>query len=142
MERRHTFTRFSLRALPAGWSFRLVLLWICLLAVALTTAYALQMAAASMVSSVAADELDGSHQALDSHAIREQRGALVQAASMSSIRMVLITGEDATTGDRMQVECATTTDRYAEDALLVELKDLPDVAAGICNVANVPAVRP
>jgi hypothetical protein len=142
MERRHTLTSCSLRALPSGWSLSLVLSWICLVVVASTTAYGLELAAAAMVPSVAADELDRSDQAPDSHDIRELRGALLQAASTSSTGMVLITGQDATTGDRIQVECVTATDRIASDALLVELKDLPAVAAQVCNVANVLAVRP
>jgi hypothetical protein len=142
MERRHTLTSCLLRALPAGWSLRLVLSWICLVAVASTTAYGLELAAAAMVPSVATDELDGSNQALDGHDIRELRGALPQAASTSSTGMVLITGQDAAGGDRMQVECVTANDRIASDVLLVELKDLPAVAAQVCNVANVLAVGP
>src|SRR5207247_2611655 len=132
----------SFWAQPAGWSLSQVLPWICLLVVVSTTAYGLELVAASMVPPPATDRLGGSYQTLDGHDTRDQRSALLQAASMSSTRMVLITGEDATTGDRMQVECATTTDRFAEDALLVELKDFPDVASGICSVANAPAVRP
>jgi hypothetical protein len=141
MERRHTFTSCSFRALPVGWSLRLVLSWICLVVVASTTAHGLELAAAAMVPSIAADELDGSDQALDRHGIREQRGALPQAAHTSSTGMVLITGQDATTGDRMQVECVTASDRIASDALMVDLKDLLGVAAQVCNVPNATAVR-
>jgi hypothetical protein len=142
MERRHTFTSSSFWAPPAGWRLRLVLPWICLLVVASTTAYGLQLGAAATVSSAAADQLDGSYQALDGHGIGEQRGALLQAASTSSTGMILITGQDATTGDRMQMECITANDRIASDALLVELKDFPAIAAQVCNVAIAPAVRP
>jgi hypothetical protein len=142
MERRHTFTRCSLRALPTGWSLSLVLSWICLVVVASTTAYGLELAGAAMIPSVAADELDRGDQALDSHDIRELRGALPQAASASSTGMVLITGQDAVTGERMQVECVTANDRIASDMLQVELKDLSAVAAQVCNVANVLAERP
>ena len=142
MERRHTFTRCSLRALPTGWSLSLVLSWICLVVVASTTAYGLELAGAAMVPSVAADELDRGDQALDSHDIRELRGALPQPASTSSTGMVLITGQDAVTGERMQVECLTANDRIASDVLQVELKDLSAVAAQVCNVANVLAERP
>jgi hypothetical protein len=45
---------------------------------------------------------------------------------------VLITGYDATTGDRMQVQCVTDSDRLASDALLVDLNDLGHIAAKVC----------
>jgi hypothetical protein len=136
MERRRIRTSSSFWAQPAGWSVTQVLPWICLLVVVATTAFGLQLAAASMLPSPAADQLDGS-----GHDIREQRAAFLQAWPMSSTRMVLITGQDSATGDRMQVECLTTTDRYAEDALLLELKDLLHVVAQLCNGATASAVR-
>jgi hypothetical protein len=119
------------------WTLSQVLPWMCLLVVVSTTAYGPRLAAESTVPPRAADQLDRS-----SHDAWEQRGVLLQAASSSSSRMVLITGRDATTGDRMQLECRTTTDRYAEDALLVELKDLLHVAAQLCNAGNARVVRP
>jgi hypothetical protein len=133
MERPHPLTSSSFWPLPLGWSSSQILPWICLLVVASTTAYGLQLAAASMVPSTAADQRGGSYQALDSQVIREQRSALLQPASASSTRMVLITGEDGTTGDRRQLECATTSDRLATDALLVDLKDLGFIAAQLCS---------
>jgi len=138
MERPHTPQASRFGALPAGRSLSRVLLWICLLVVASIAAYGLHWGAAAMVSSAAADQLDRSYQALDGHDIREKRGALLQAASTSSTGMVLITGQDATTGDSRQVECVTANDRIASDALLVELKDLRAVAAQVCNVAIAP----
>ena len=36
------------------------------------------------------------------------------------------------TGASVQLECATTTDRYGEDAVLVEMQDLREVVARIC----------
>jgi hypothetical protein len=142
--RHHTLTRSSVWALPAGWHLSQILGWICLLVVPFTTAYGLELAAAPLVPSgtATADQLDASKQFLGSHEVNEQRGALLLAASASSPRIVLMTGQDATTGDRMQMECITANDRIASDALLVELKDFPAVAAQVCNVANAPAVRP
>ncbi len=141
MEQRHTLTSWSFWALPAGWSLNQVLPWICLLVVVSATAYGLQRAAASMVPSATADQLDGSYQSLGGHEIREQRGAFPQAGSTSSTGVVVITGQNARTGDRIQVECMTASDRIASNPLLVELKDLDEVAAQVCNVANAPAVR-
>lgn len=133
MERPHTHTSSSFWALPAGWSLSQALPWLCLLIVASTSAYGLQLTAASMVPSAVADQRDGSSQALDGHGIGEPRGAVLQAASASSTRTVLITGEDTITGDRMDVECTTTSDRVASDALLVELKDLGEIVAWVCS---------
>jgi hypothetical protein len=107
-----------------------------------TTAYGFQVAAASMVPPPNAYQPNASHQTLDGHDIREQRGAYLQADFTPAARVVLITGHDATTGERMRVECVTTTDRYAEDALLVDLKDFFQLAAQLCTVADAPAVRP
>jgi len=57
----------------------------------------------------------------------------VDTASVSSRQtVVLITGYDATTGDRMQVQCVTDSDRLASDALLVDLNKLGPIAAKVC----------
>jgi hypothetical protein len=127
MERRHTLT-----SLPGGWSLSLVLPWICLLLVASACAYGVQLTAAVMVPSTPADRRDWSHQALLGHNVTEQRALLLHAALAPSSRMVLITGYEATTGDQMQVECATDGYRVASDALLVDLNDFRDVAAAVC----------
>lgn len=59
--------------------------------------------------------------------------AAVDAASVSSRRtVVLITGYEATTGDHMQVQCVTDSDRVASDALLVDLIELGHIAASVC----------
>jgi hypothetical protein len=34
------------------------------------------------------------------------------------------------------------SDRHTEDVVLVELKDLREIAAQICNGANAPVARP
>src|SRR5437870_2197870 len=76
----------------------------------------LQLAAASMAPSPAADQLHGSHPALTGHDVGVQRGAYLQADFTPAARQadftpaargVLITGHDATTGERMQVGCVT-----------------------------------
>ncbi len=141
MEHRDTLTPWSEWALPAGWHLGQVLAWICLLVVASTTAYGLQLAAASIVPTVADGQHNGSYQGLDGDDIREQRAALLQAASTSLARMVLITGLDATTGDRTQVECLTAGGGIASDALSVDLQDLPCVAALVCNVSSAPVLQ-
>jgi hypothetical protein len=41
----------------------------------------------------------------------------------------------------MQVECMAASDRTASDTLQVELKDLHDVAAQVCNLSDVPVIR-
>ncbi len=142
MEQRHTLRSAPMSGALAGWSLSHVLPWICLLVVVSTTAYGFQLAVASMGPVPAVDRADGKHAVVSRHDGWVLRGAFLQAASMSSTRMVLITGHDAATGERMQLECVTTSDRYAEDALLVELRELREVAARICNGANAPAVRP
>ena len=55
-----------------------------------------------------------------------------QAPSMSSTRIVLISGRDAATGSSVQLECVTASDRIASDVLLVELADFPHVASQVC----------
>jgi hypothetical protein len=83
-----------------------VLSWACLAVVLATTACGFQQAASSLVS------------ARVDYPVRSPR--------------VVITGQDATTGDRMQVECVAKGDRGANNALLVELNELSDVAAQVC----------
>jgi hypothetical protein len=141
MEQRHTLRSASLSAALAGWSLRQVLPWICLLVVVSTSTYGFLLATASMGPAPAVDQVDGNYAALSGHDAWMQRGAFLQAP-MSSTRTVLITGHDAATGERVQLECVTTTDRYPEDALLVHLTELREVAAQLCNGANAPAVRP
>jgi hypothetical protein len=103
--------RQLLKSLPmwaqfTGRSPGRVLSWACLAVILATTACGFQLTASSMVSARA------------DYPLRSTR--------------VLITGQDATTGDRMQVECVTTGDLGANNALLVELNDLSDVAAQVC----------
>jgi hypothetical protein len=110
-----------------------VLAWTSLLAVASTSAYGLQLTAAAMVPTAAAEQRTGSSlSARDADEIRARDRAQVQAASAASATTVLIIGEDAATGDHIQIECATSNS-LASDMLLVDLKDLADFAAHICN---------
>jgi hypothetical protein len=44
-----------------------------------------------------------------------------------------ITGRDAVTGERIQMECAVRADRVATDVLLVDLQDSPDVVSELCR---------
>jgi hypothetical protein len=56
--------------------------------------------------------------------------------------MLFITAVDATSGDRLSIECATTTDRIAIDRLVVELRNLGDIAAQLCRSPNAPVLGP
>jgi hypothetical protein len=99
-------------------SWTRILPWFCLLFVASTSAYALQFAGAAMVPATAVDQFD----------LTKRRGPVLQQASTTSTHKLLITGLDATTGHRVNVECVTTTDRIAINTLLVELKNIGDIA--------------
>jgi hypothetical protein len=123
MEQGHTLRS---PAGPGGFvqsSARQAVLWLALVVAVLTSAYGLHGAAAAIAPAV-------------STAPDRERAAMhaaVDAASVSSRRMVvLITGRDPTTGDRMQVRCITDSDRVASDALLVDLNELGEVAARVC----------
>jgi hypothetical protein len=115
MEKPHMPRRISLSALAQSWSR--IVPWICLLLVASTGAHGLQLAAAATLPAAANDHLD----------------VTLHASGTTSTHTVMITGLDEITGDRMQVDCVTTTDRIAIYTLVVELKNLGDIAARLCN---------
>jgi hypothetical protein len=142
MEPRHTLGSAPVSGELARWSLSHVLPWICLVVVMSTTACGIQLAAVSMWSVPVVDGPDEKSAALSRHDAGVPRGVFLSAASIPSTRTVMITGHEAATGERMQVECVTTSDRYAEDALLVELKELHEVSAQICIGADAPPVRP
>jgi hypothetical protein len=123
MEQRHTLSGPTGQCGFVRWSARQALPWLCLLTVVSTSAYELQGTAAAIAPTAsAAPDRD-----------RPAMNAAVDAASVSSGRtVVLITGYDATTGDRMQVQCVTDSDRLASDALLVDLNELGHIAAKVC----------
>jgi hypothetical protein len=56
--------------------------------------------------------------------------------------LLLITGLDESTGDRMQVECATASDRLAIGAMVVELKNLGAIAGQLCSGSAAPVLGP
>ena|SRR5579871_2583015 len=95
-----------------GWSSGRMLLWVCLAVVVATTACAFQLTASSMVSA---------------------------RATYPSTRTAVI-GQDATTGDRIQLECVVTGDSGANNTLLVEVDELSDVAARVCTDYRPPAI--
>jgi hypothetical protein len=129
MERPHSLRRVSLSALVGSWTR--ILAWVCLLFVASTSGYWVQLALAATISTAADDGLG----------VAQLHGLALQDAARTSTHMVLITGQDATTGDRVQVECATTSDRVAIDALVVELKHLGELSAQLCS-SSAPVQRP
>lgn len=94
-----------------------ILAWICLVVVASTTAYGLQVAADGMVPSAPA-------------------AAKVTRATIT--RRVLIIVVDPFTGDGVQVECEAPSDSFASDTLLVYANDFP-VVAKVCVVADAEA---
>lgn len=97
-----------------------VLAWICLVLVASTTAYGLQLTAAAMLPSVA--EVD-------------------QVTSATFTRNVLIVAVNPVTGDRAQVECDAPPNSFASDVLIVNANDFPAVAQ-VCNHPTASGVRP
>jgi hypothetical protein len=97
-----------------------VLAWICLVLVACTTAYGLQLTAAAIVPPASAAD----------------RGAPV-----TSTRRVLILVDNPVTGESARVECDVPTSSYVSDVFLVDANDLPVVALA-CNIADAPPVHP
>jgi hypothetical protein len=97
-----------------------LLAWICLVLVASTTAYGLQLTAAAMVPPTAA-------------AGRVNAG--------TSTGRVLLVAVDPATGDRAQVECDAPSYSFASDVVLVDADTFSDVAQ-VCNVADSPAAHP
>jgi hypothetical protein len=117
------------RLSPTSWSLSRVLAWLCLLATASTIAYGVELAAARVLPPAAVD-------------VGERHSPLPEAGATTSTHEVLITGLDGTTSDRMQVVCVAASDQIAINALVVELKNLRDVAAQLCNIPSAPVVSP
>jgi hypothetical protein len=88
--------------------------WSCLLVVASTAAYGLQLTVAGMVPSAAAD---------------------TPATSVISTRSVLIVAIDPVTGARAQVECDAPANTFASEVVLVDGDDFPNVVRA-CEVSN------
>ena len=84
-----------------------MLAWVCLVLVASTTAYGLQLTAAALVPSAAAAN---------------------QVTPETPTRNVLIVAVDPVTGDRAQVECGVPSYNFASDMYLVDANDFPAVA--------------
>lgn len=113
-------------------SMRRVLAWICLVLVVTTSAYGLQLAAAAIVPTSADDQ----------SAVTEPRGPTLQQAATTSTHMLLIIGFDESTGERIQLECATSSDRVAVDALAVQLNNLGNVAGQLCSGSAASVLGP
>ncbi len=122
MERHHTLSS------PAGLqgfapSGRKVLAWLALVVVLLMLAYAVRMTALPISPAVLT--------APEGAAI--STSAIENAIKTSSHRtVVMITGIDATTGEKTQVQCITDSSRVTGDALQVDVKDLGDITSRIC----------
>lgn len=85
--------------------------WICLVLVASTTAYGLQLTAAAMVPST-----DAAH----------------RVTSATFTRRVLLVAVDPVTSDRAQVECDVPSYSFTSDVVLLDANDFPAVAQR-CN---------
>jgi len=88
-----------------------MLAWICLVLIASTTAYGLQLTAAALVPSAA-----------EAH----------QVISDTPTRNLLVVAVDPVTGGRAQVECNVPSYSFASDTILVDSRDFPAVARE-CN---------
>jgi hypothetical protein len=87
----------------------------CLVLVASTSAYGLQLTAAATLQSP-----DAANQ-----------------ATATSTRKVLIITVDPITGEREQMECALSSSTFASDVVLVQAQDFSSIAR-ICNGAGAP----
>jgi hypothetical protein len=81
--------------------------WICLVLVASTMAYGLQLTTAAIVPSAATAD---------------------QLSSATLTRRVLIVVVDPITGDRANVECDAPANSFASDILIVDADNFPAVA--------------
>jgi hypothetical protein len=110
---------------------RKVLPWLGLAAVLSASVYGMNSATAAIgsASSTAAEQSAATTFWRANNATLHDDAMSVSSHPM----LVMITGIDSMTGQRMQVECATVSDRVATDALIVDLKELQEVASGICR---------
>ncbi len=100
-----------------------ILAWICLVLVASTTAYGLQLTAAAMLPSAAAASQN-------------------QLSPATVTRSMLIVAVDPVTGERItQAVCEVPAYNFTSDVVLVDAADFRSVV-GACNGGSVPAVRP
>jgi hypothetical protein len=97
-----------------------MLAWICLVLVASTTAYGLQLSVEALVPSVVAAK----------H---------VTTATFTS--KVLIVAIDPVTGDRAQADCDAPSNSFASDVLLVDASDSL-VVSQRCSTPSTSGVRP
>jgi hypothetical protein len=97
-----------------------MLAWICLVLVASTTAYGLQLSVEKLVPSAVAAN---------------------QVAPATFTRKVLIVAVDPVTGDREQAECDAPSNSFASDVLLVDASDFLAVIQS-CSPPSALGVRP
>jgi hypothetical protein len=84
-----------------------LLAWICLVLVASTTAYGLQLTATAITASAAAAS---------------------QVSTATLTRRVLIIAVDPVTGDRAQLECHVPSYTFANDVVVVHAKCFSEIA--------------
>ena len=99
---------------------RQMLAWICLVLVASTTAYGLQLSVEALVPSAVAAK---------------------QVATATSTSKVLIVAVDPVTGDRVQAECDAPSNSFASDVLLVDASDFL-VVSQRCSSSSALGLRP
>jgi hypothetical protein len=92
---------------------------ICLVLVASTAAYGLQLTAAALLPAAASAD---------------------QLASAAGTRNVLIIAVDPVTGDRAQLECHAPSSAFASDVLLVDASDFL-VVSQRCSPPSTSGVR-
>ena len=141
MEQRKMATSSSVRALPTRWRPNQVLPWICVVLIALTCSYGLQLTAAAILPSTAADQRGRTSQGAGKADVSDQHGPLVETAPISPEGIVTITGLEAATNDRMQLICIAAGDRLATGALVIALEELPDVVTHVCNLSEAPMIQ-
>ena len=90
-------------------------------------------ASAVFLTQTAIDHVQDNSALLDDAALELGDSQVDVAARSSPKRVVTITGRDAMTGERQQVQCTIDADRVASDALMVDLKDFCDVVWGLCE---------
>jgi hypothetical protein len=97
-----------------------VLAWICLVLVACTAAYGVQLMTTAIVPASSAEA--------------------EQVVSVTPTRTVSIVGVDPVTGDRAQMVCQVPANSFATDIVLVDAADFPAVVRACVNT-DTPVVR-
>ncbi|MBV8718495.1 MAG: hypothetical protein JO318_16930 [Chloroflexi bacterium] len=131
---------------PAFLQLRQAVGWLGLLIVTSTITYGLNLFATALVPtapplSVRQTAIDHGQDTdnaahLDDAALEWSSSLVSGAEGSPPSTVVIITGRDAVTGERIQTQCAVDADNVASDVLTVDLRDFSDVVSGLCG--NLP----